>query len=144
RWDRIRALLTSGPYASRAPDDNIADLRAQVAANHRGAELLRFLAREHGTATIHEQMEALTARAERGIRTALQRYGDGTFAAVEHLDDGSALAVSVAIQAGEAVVDFTGTAGVHPGNLNATPAIVRSALLYVLRLLIDEPLPLNE
>ncbi len=144
RWDRIRALLTSGPYASRAPDDNIADLRAQVAANHRGAELLRFLAREHGTSTIHEQMEALTARAERGIRTALQRYGDGTFAAVEHLDDGSALAVSVAIQAGEAVVDFTGTAGVHPGNLNATPAIVRSALLYVLRLLIDEPLPLNE
>jgi 5-oxoprolinase (ATP-hydrolysing) len=70
--------------------------------------------------------------------------GRGRYEAEERLDDGIPLRVRLDIEAGAARVDFAGTGGVHPGNLNATPAIVRSVVLYVLRLLVNEPLPLNE
>jgi 5-oxoprolinase (ATP-hydrolysing) len=64
--------------------------------------------------------------------------------AEERLDDGSLLKVSVTVRAGIMGIDFSGSAGVHPGNLNATPAIVQSVVLYVLRLLVNRPVPLNE
>ena len=69
---------------------------------------------------------------------------DGRYEALEHLDDGAAIHVSIEIQGDGAVVDFADTAVTHPGNLNATPAIVTSAVLYILRLMIGERLPLNE
>ncbi|MDQ3555820.1 MAG: hydantoinase B/oxoprolinase family protein, partial [Gemmatimonadota bacterium] len=75
---------------------------------------------------------------------ALARLPDGPRRATERLDDGSVLRVCFEIRGDRATVDFAGSAGVHPGNLNATPAIVRSVVLYVLRLLVNEPLPLNE
>jgi 5-oxoprolinase (ATP-hydrolysing) len=144
RWAELRTLLTGGPYPTRAVEDNLADLRAQVAANHRGATLLRALAAAHGVETIARHMGALQQRAERRIREALGRLRQGRYEAEERLDDGSPLRVRIEIRGGRATVDFAGSAPVHPGNLNATPAIVRSAVLYVLRLLVDEPLPLNE
>jgi 5-oxoprolinase (ATP-hydrolysing) len=144
RWDEVRRLLAGGPHPSRAVEDNVADLAAAVAANHRGAELLRALAAEHGADTVRRYMDALQARAEGRIRAALARIPDGAYDAEERLDDGSPLRVRVEVRGGAARIDFAGTAGVHPGNLNATPAIVRSVVLYVLRLLVDEPLPLNE
>ncbi len=122
----------------------MADLAAAVAANHRGAELLRALAAEHGAAAVARWMEALEARAEARVREALSRIPDGAYEAEERLDDGAPLRVRVEVAGDRAVVDFAGTGGVHPGNLNATPAIVRSVVLYVLRLLVAEPLPLNE
>ncbi|HSF41731.1 MAG TPA: hydantoinase B/oxoprolinase family protein [Thermoanaerobaculia bacterium] len=148
RWDALRHLLLEPPYPSRAVEENLADLRAAVAANYRGAEALRTLAREHGREAVSRYMAALKARAEERLRAALARLSAGTFEALERLDDGSPLAVRIEI-AGPgadpaAVVDFAGSGGVHPGNLNAPPAVVRSAVLYVLRLLIAEPLPLNE
>ncbi len=144
RWDELRRLLAGGPYPSRAVEDNLADLRAQVAANHRGAALLRELARTHGPAEVARFMGALKARAARRVREALLALPARRFEAEERLDDGSPLRVSVEVVGGGAVVDFAGSASVHPGNLNATPAIVRSVVLYVLRLLVNEPLPLNE
>jgi 5-oxoprolinase (ATP-hydrolysing) len=78
------------------------------------------------------------------LARALSAFGERRVAAVERLDDGSPIAVSVEVHGARAVIDFAGTAPVHPGNLNATPAIARSAVLYVLRLLVDRPLPLNE
>lgn len=148
RWEALRELLLAPPYPTRSVEENLADLRAAVAANHRGAEALRSLAREHGRETVSRYMAALKARAEERLRAALARLPAGTFQAEERLDDGSPIAVKIEI-AGPgadpaAVVDFAGSAGVHPGNLNAPPAVVRSAVLYVLRLLIAEPLPLNE
>ncbi|HEX6862836.1 MAG TPA: hydantoinase B/oxoprolinase family protein, partial [Thermoanaerobaculia bacterium] len=74
----------------------------------------------------------------------LSKLPASRYEAVENLDDGSAIQVEIRISGDGAVVDFAGSAGVHPGNLNAPPAVVRSAVLYVLRLLIAEPLPLNE
>jgi 5-oxoprolinase (ATP-hydrolysing) len=144
RWGEMRRILTQAPHPTRAVDENLADLAAAVAANHRGAELLRDLAGEHGSAAVAGYMAALKRRAEAGVREALARVGDGVYEAEERLDDGSALHARIEIRGREAVIDFAGTAGVHPGNLNATPAVVRSVVLYVLRLLVREPLPLNE
>jgi 5-oxoprolinase (ATP-hydrolysing) len=143
-WDGMRDVLAGGPHPSRSIDDNLADLAAAVAANHRGAEMLRALAREHGRAAVADYMDALKRRAEAGIRDALRRIPDGAYEAVERLDDGSPLRVRITVEGDRATIDFAGSADVHPGNLNATPAIVRSVVLYVLRLLVREPLPLNE
>ena len=144
RWEAMRDVLAGGPHPSRSIDDNLADLAAAVAANHRGAEMLRALAREHGRGAVADYMDALKRRAEAGIRDALRRIPDGAYEAVERLDDGSPLRVRIDVAGDRATIDFAGSADVHPGNLNATPAIVRSVVLYVLRLLVREPLPLNE
>jgi 5-oxoprolinase (ATP-hydrolysing) len=152
RWEELRSRLAGGPFPSRAVEENLADLRAAVAANHRGAEALRGLARQHGREVVAGAMEALKARAEERLRQALGRLPEARYEALERLDDGSPIAVRIEIASNgggsgngpAAVVDFAGSAGVHPGNLNAPPAVVRSAVLYVLRLLIAEPLPLNE
>jgi 5-oxoprolinase (ATP-hydrolysing) len=144
RWEEMRRLLLGGPYPTRAVEENLADLRAAVAANHRGSEVLRALAREHGRETVQRYMEALADRARDRLEAALTRLPAGRHTALERLDDGSPIAVSIEVEGRRAKVDFTGSAGVHPGNLNAPPAVVRSAVLYVLRLLIAEPLPLNE
>ncbi len=144
-WEAIRVLLEAPPYPSRAVDENLVDLAAQVAANHRGAGLLQALAGPAGgSAALVRHMDALRSRAASRLRHVLRSLPDGELRALEHLDDGTRLQVAIRIRGEEAVVDFTGSGGVHPGNLNATPAIVRSAVLYLLRLLADEPLPLNE
>lgn len=143
-WDELRRLLLEAPYPTRAIEENLADLRAAVAANVRGAEALRGLAREHGRETVERYMVALKERAEERLRAALARLPPGRSTATERLDDGSLITVALEVSPSGALVDFTGSAGVHPGNLNAPPAVVRSAVLYALRLLIAEPLPLNE
>jgi 5-oxoprolinase (ATP-hydrolysing) len=160
RWEELRRLLAGGPFPSRAVEENLADLRAAVAANHRGAEALQALAQTagreaggpaaaaadavSGAGIVAHHMEALKRRAEDHLRAALARLPAGRLAAEERLDDGSPIAVRIDLGPHGARLDFTGTAGVHPGNLNAPPAVVRSAVLYVLRLLVAEPLPLNE
>jgi 5-oxoprolinase (ATP-hydrolysing) len=160
RWHAVRELLETAPHPTRAIDENLADLAAAVAANHRGADALRALARRHGRETVGEQMAALAGRAADRLEAALRRLeraeGRSHFRAEERLDDGSPLVVSATVEDGRARISFAGSAGVHPGNLNATPAIVRSAVLYVLRLLVaahgeptregeaEAPLPLNE
>ncbi len=77
-------------------------------------------------------------------RRALADLPDGDYEAADTLDDGARLQVAIRVRGDSAVIDFTGTAEEHPGNLNATPAIVRSVVMYVLRLMIGERLPLNE
>jgi len=143
-FDVLRALLTAPPHPTRALDDNLADIRAAVAACHRGALALRELAVRHGSGTVTDIMEALERKAARRLRGALSALPDGTYAATERLDDGSPLAVRIDVTGDTATVDFTGSAPVHTGNLNATPAIVHSVLVYVLRLLVREELPLND
>lgn len=144
RWDEMEALLRAGPWPSRRVEENLADLAAAVAANHRGARALAEMARSHGSGAVVRFMGELTDEAERRIREALAELPDGTRSARHALDDGSPLVAAVTVSGTNVTFDFTGSAGVHPGNLNATPAVVRSAVLYVLRLLLDRPLPLNE
>lgn len=144
RWDAIERMLREAQYPSRAVVDNLADLQAQLAANVRGAAALRTLADEYGPEELSHQMRALTDRAAALAATAFDRLPQQRCEAVEWLDDGSPLRVSIDFSRRPIVFDFEGTAPQQPGNLNATPAIVRSAIIYVLRLLVGESLPLNE
>ena len=143
-WSSIRTLLASPPHPSRQVEMNLADLHAALAANRHGATALVDLVRAHGRETVDRFMTALRAQASATMRASLRRLGDHTFSAVEHLDDGTILAVQIDTNEGHATIDFTGTSATHAGNLNAAPAIVHSAVMYVLRLLVREPLPLNE
>ncbi|HEX6203537.1 MAG TPA: hydantoinase B/oxoprolinase family protein, partial [Thermoanaerobaculia bacterium] len=160
----LRRRLLAPPWPSRAPDENLADLAAAVAANRRGAAALARLAAAEGADVVAAAMAGLEARAETLLRRALARLAGerpGRMVAEDRLDDGSPLRVAIELlddgaaryaagavagkpRAPAVRIDFTGSAGVHPGNLNATPAIVTSVVLYVLRLLVGEPLPLNE
>ncbi len=143
-WDGMRARLGAPPFPSRAIEDNLADLRAAVAANHAGAEALRALAAAEGRDAVARYMRALQDLSARKLAEAIAALPSGAREAEERLDDGSALRARIEIAGSRAVIDFAGSAPQHPGNLNATPAVVRSAVLYVLRLLVREPLPLNE
>jgi 5-oxoprolinase (ATP-hydrolysing) len=143
----LATLLVSGPYPSRAVEHNIADIRAQLGANQQGAnELLELVARQ-SLPMVQAYMDHIRTAAESKTRQAIQQLSPGTREFVDHLDDGTQIKVTISIDASRdrpLRIDFTGTSGVHPGNLNANTAIVTAAVLYSLRLLIDEDIPLNQ
>ncbi|WP_372638868.1 hydantoinase B/oxoprolinase family protein [Fodinibius sp.] len=144
RWDNIRNHLLEATYPTRNVEENMADLQAAVAANHRGAEGLRQLCRRHGFETVHHHMNALRDHAESKMLETINKIPPGRYGSEESLDDGTPLKAALRVREDEIELDFSGTGEVHPHNLNATPAIVNSVVMYMLRLLIDEPIPLNE
>ncbi len=144
RWERIEELLTNGQFPTRALDDNLADLRAMLAAVSRGRHALENLAEQVGFEHVIEYMDALRGQAAEQLSRALEKLPDGVLVGRQWLDDGAELVARFSIEGGRAVLDFGGSAGVHPGNLNATPGIVHSVTMYVMRLLVDADLPLNE
>jgi 5-oxoprolinase (ATP-hydrolysing) len=139
----LRRILSAGPYPSRAVEENIADIHAQVAANQCGVTLLRSMVQRYGLAVVQAYMGHIQRAAAAKMRAALRRLPDGQHRYTDHLDDGTPIAVTVTVAGEQATVDFTGTGPVSSGNLNATPAIVSSAVLYSFRCLIDEDIPLN-
>ncbi len=143
REDELRRLLSRGAYPSRRVDDNLADLRAQAAANELGARLVAELVAREGRRDVAAYMGHIQRAAESKVRRALAQFEPGVRRFTDYLDDGAPITATVTLNAGGAVVDFAGTAGVRSDNLNATPAIVSSAVLYCLRCLIDEEIPLN-
>jgi 5-oxoprolinase (ATP-hydrolysing) len=143
-WDRVEELLTGGPYPTRSLADNLADLRAMLAAILRGCEALTRLAEKVGFDHVVEHMDALRAQAAWQVEAALGKIPDGTYRGHQLLDDGTPLVATFTIHGDRATLDFEGSGPVHPGNLNATPAIVHSVVIYVMRLLVDVELPLNE
>ena len=143
-WQGMREILGSGPWPSRAVEENIADLNAALAANLAGAGGLMELAEKHGPDQVINYMQYLRDYAASRMRLVLGKIPDGRYEAREVLDDNSILNTVVEISKDACSIDFTGTSGVHPGNMNATCAIVNSVVIYVLRLLLNEPLPLNE
>ncbi len=143
RETELRRLLGSGPHPARNPDQNIADLKAQIAANARGiAEVDKLIAR-FGLRGVHAYMRHVQQNAEASVRAAIERLSDGRFSV--ELDGGERISVEIAIDrhARAATIDFAGTSGVSPGNFNAPSAIVRAAVLYVFRTLVRENIPLN-
>ena len=127
----------------RAPDRNIGDLKAQIAACEAGAAAVRAMIAEHGPRTVAAYMGFVQQNAEAAVRRAVTKLSDGH--ARVPLDGGGEIVVSIAVDAaaGEAVIDFTGTSGVLPSNFNAPSAVVDAAVLYVFRTLIDDDIPLN-
>ncbi len=144
RERELADALRSGPYPSRAVADNIADIRAALAANARGAAMLRTLADTHGPDAVGAFMEAIQRRSERLLRECIAATGSFDRTVRDQMDDGSVIQAHVCARGDAISVDFTGSAAVHPGNLNATTAIVSSCLVYVMRLLVGHSVPLNE
>jgi len=144
RADDLRALLTSAEFPSRSPDDNLADIAAQTAANHQGARDLLRLVERYTWPVVEAYMRHIRDAAERKMRSALRAIPDGRYAFTDHLDDGTPITAAVTIAGDSADIDFTGTGPVSAGNLNANRAIVTAAVMYVFRCLIDEDIPLNE
>ncbi len=144
QWQRIEDLLTAGRWPTRMLADNLADLRAMLAAISRGREALVRLAEMVGFDHVMVHMDLLRGLAADQVRMVLSALPDGVHEGRQVLDGGAPLAASFTIEGDHAVLDFSGSAGVHPGNLNATPAIVHSVVMYVMRLLVEADLPLNE
>ncbi|MBA4017857.1 MAG: hydantoinase [Pirellula sp.] len=144
RADELRTLLATAKYPSRNPDENLADVAAQTAANQQGARDLARLVERHSWPVVAAYMRHICDAAERKMRQALARIADGRYKFTDHLDDGTPLTVAVTVAGDSAEIDFTGTGPVSLGNLNANRAIVTSAVMYCLRCLIDEDIPLNQ
>ena len=143
-WTDIERILTMRPYPTRALADNLADLRAQAAANLKGVHNLLQLCQQHSTAKVVEQMRNLKERSAKVARETLAECKISPQAVTEKLDDGTQIQIRVSTTDQGLTIDFAGTSPRHPGNFNANPAIVRSAVIYVIRLMVNEPLPLNE
>jgi 5-oxoprolinase (ATP-hydrolysing) len=139
----IRAALAAGPWPARAPDRNLADLKAQIAACQAGAAAVSEMIRLHGAEAVARYMGFVQANAAQAVRRAVGGLTDG--AARVPMDGGGEIVVRVSVDAaaGKAVLDFTGSADQLGSNFNAPAAIVDAAALYVFRTLIDDDIPLN-
>lgn len=140
--DRLRHLLESARYPSRAVGENLADVAAQLAAGEAGSRAMVALAGRYGTPTIDRMMAALVGLAGDAIRGWLDRLPERPFAFADSLDDGTPVRVRLEKRGDRLVIDFTGTGPVHPHGFNATPAIVTAATMYVLRSITGSELPL--
>jgi 5-oxoprolinase (ATP-hydrolysing) len=143
REEELRQILLGGQYPTRAVHDNLADIRAQVAANQSGVQLLSELVRKHTLTVVQAYMRHIQAAAATKMRQALALLPDGRYERTDYLDDGSPIQATITIAGDSAIVDFTGTGPVLKTNLNANRAIVTAAVMYVFRCLINEDIPLN-
>ncbi len=144
REAELRAALAAGRWPARKPQQNIADLRAQLAANARGLAELERAVQRHGVAELTQRMRQVQDNAAQCVRGAIERLQPGSFR--YELDDGQVIAVRIDIDRARrsACVDFTGTSAAGPHNFNAPRAVCIAAVLYVFRTLIERPIPLNE
>jgi 5-oxoprolinase (ATP-hydrolysing) len=144
REREIRALLSAGPFPSRNVDQNVADLKAQIAANEKGVQELRRICTQFGREGVLAYMRHVQDNAEESVRRVLGELQGGEFS--YEMDEGCVIRVKVSIDrdSRSAVVDFTGTSAQQPNNFNAPAAVCRAAVLYVFRTLIGEDIPMNE
>jgi len=146
QFEMIESLLRDSPWPSRMIEQNLADLRAQVAANRYGLSAIDRILAARGASRLKQGMAAIQEHARSLMARCLRNLKASQFSAEGQMDDGTPICVSVRIDPRHerVEIDFSGSGGRHPGNLNATPAIVRSAVLYVLRVLIGEAFPMAE
>lgn len=154
--ERITELLYDEPAqypdcsGTRCLADNINDLKAQIAANQKGINLISALIDDYGEEVVQFYMQNIQDNAERSVRELLKgvskRFEGQDLRAVDYMDDGSPICLRVTIDAekGEAVFDFDGTGPEVYGNINAPEAVTYSAIIYCLRCLIDQDIPLNQ
>jgi 5-oxoprolinase (ATP-hydrolysing) len=136
-------LLLSGPYPARNPEQNIADLRAQIAANEKGVHELRRMVAHFGLDVVAAYMRHVQDNAEESVRRVITALQDGEFSLP--LDNGAVIRVKISVDraARSAVIDFTGTSPQLDSNYNAPRAICTAAVLYVFRTLVNDEIPLN-
>jgi 5-oxoprolinase (ATP-hydrolysing) len=136
-------LLGSGTHPSRNPPQNLADMRAQIAANAKGSSELKALVAQYGADTVRAYMQHVQDNAEESVRRVITSLKDGEFTLP--LDNGSSIQVAVRVDplARSACIDFTGTSAQQHDNFNAPRAVTTAAVLYVFRTLINDDIPLN-
>jgi len=139
--DALRAALAGVPWPARNPDLNIEDLRAQLAANARGVSLLEEMDAALG-GRLEAAMDAVRANAAACVREMIEGLPVGEAAC--RMDGGEVVRVRVRPKGGRLLIDFGGTTGQVPSNLNAPRAVTQAAVLYVLRCLVADDIPLNE
>ena len=139
-----RRVLASGLYPARNADQNMADLKAQVAANETGRRALLKVVDQYGLEVVLAYMGHVQDNAEESVRRVIDRLKDGQF--TYPMDHGARIEVKVSVDrsAREAVIDFTGTSAQHSGNYNAPLAVCRAVVLYVFRTMVGAEIPLNE
>ena len=143
RETEVRELFSAGAWPTRNMEQNLADLRAQIAANEKGVQELHRIIEEFGLDVVQAYMGHVQDNAEEMVRRVLDVLSDGQFR--YPFDDGSQISVAISInrEARTARIDFTGTSAQLPTNFNAPTAVVKAAVLYVFRTLIDDDIPLN-
>ena len=143
REAEMLALLGGGAQPARNPAQNMADLRAQIAANEKGVQELHSLVAQYGQATVAAYMQHVQDNAEESVRRVISRLTDGQFTLP--LDNGAQVQVAVRVNRAQrsATVDFTGSSAQLANNFNAPKSITMAAVLYVFRTLVDEQIPLN-
>ncbi len=141
--DEMRAILAGGRYPSRNVDQNLADLRAQVAACAKGAEELAKMVAHFSLPVVRAYMKHVQDNAEEAVRRVLGALSDGVFA--YEMDNGATIRVAITVDRAkrEATIDFTGTSAQQPTNFNAPSAVCKAAVLYVFRTLVDDEIPMN-
>jgi 5-oxoprolinase (ATP-hydrolysing) len=141
--EAMLALLASGAYPSRNPQQNLADLKAQIAANEKGVQELQRMVAQFGLEVVQAYMGHVQANAEESVRRVITRLKDGQFTLP--LDNGAQIRVAVRVNAAArtATIDFTGTSAQQTNNFNAPRAVCMAAVLYVFRTLVDDDIPLN-
>ena len=139
----IYDLLGSGDFPARNIQQNIADLKAQVAAAEKGSQELLKVIKNYGLDVVHAYMKHVQDNAEESVRRVLDVLSDSSF--TYKMDDGHQVSVAISVDKinRSATIDFTGTSDQHPGNYNAPSAICYAAVLYVFRCLVDDDIPLN-
>ncbi|MEO8526314.1 MAG: hydantoinase B/oxoprolinase family protein, partial [Caldimonas sp.] len=139
----MRALLESGEHPSRNPDQNLADLKAQVAANEKGVRELRAMVGQYGLDVVQSYMRHVQDNAEESVRRVITKLRNGSFSLP--LDNGAEIKVAIRVDAigRSAEIDFTGTSAQLTNNFNAPTAVCMAAVLYVFRTLVDDEIPLN-
>ncbi len=144
REAEFRAVLGAARYPARSPDVNVADIKAQVAANEKGVQELGRVVERYGWETVRAYMGHVMDNAEESVRRVLARIGDGAFHYT--MDDGAPLMVRVTVDRARrsAVIDFSGTGAQSAKNFNAPPAVTRAVVLYVFRCLVGTDIPLND
>ncbi|MDB5943949.1 MAG: hypothetical protein JWQ13_3515, partial [Ramlibacter sp.] len=137
------ALLESGEYPSRNPEQNMADLKAQIAANEKGVQELRKMVDQFGLDVVQAYMGHVQDNAEESVRRVITRLKDGAFTLP--LDNGARIQVAIRVDAANrsAEIDFSGTSPQQVNNFNAPTAVCMAAVLYVFRTLVDDDIPLN-
>jgi 5-oxoprolinase (ATP-hydrolysing) len=143
RERELMELLTSGPHPARNPAQNVADLRAQIAANEKGREELLAMVELFGLDVVQAYMRHVQDNAEESVRRVITRLRDGQFE--YRLDNGALIRVRIAVdrERRAATIDFSGTSAQLPNNFNAPTAVCVAAVLYVFRTLVDDEIPLN-
>ena len=140
----IRKLLRDAPYPVRNVDQNLADIKAQVAANEKGVQELRSMVTHFGLEVVTAYMQHVQDNAEGAVKAVLKALHDGHFR--YEMDDGSAIEVTISVDQDNqtARVDFSGTSKQQHNNFNAPSSVARAAVMYVFRTLVEDEIPMNE